>query len=191
MISPMFSRSICLVVGILVCLASIASTRGETVSFPKDQPVFKTEIRSGYAATETETSLYLRPTAADTSTFADASNYFFAFIALPASDVSDAASAKKYVESYRANELKKLNMEEEKTPWPVSEEDLPNGLKGWSADSDSFLKINKGDLPQMRAFTAIVFSPNGKDYYLMAAFGLSGAATANKDFLKKSIVAAK
>ena len=187
----MTSKPCCLVVGILVCLASIAPLRAEIASFPKDQPVFKTEIPSGYAATQTETSLYLRPTAADTSRYADASNYFFAFIALPASDVSDEASAKKYVESYRASELKKLNMEEEKTPWPVAEEELPNGLKGWSADSDSFLKINKGDLPQMRAFTAIVFSPNGKDYYLMEAFGLSGAAAANKDFLKKSIVAAK
>ena len=185
MISPMFSRSICLVIGIFFCLSSVASLRADTASFPKDEPVFKMEIPSGYAATETETSLYLRPTAAD------ASNYFFAFIALPASEVSDEASAKKYVEAYRASELKKLNMEEEKTPWPVSEEELPNGLKGWSADSDSFLKINKGDLPQMRAFTAIVFSPNGKTYYLMEAFGLSGAATANKDFLKKSIVAAK
>lgn len=185
MISDMISQSISLVVGILLCLSSISPLRAETASFPKNEPVFTTEIPGGYAATETETSLYLRPTAAG------GPGHFFAFIALPSSDVSDEASAKKYVESYRASELKKLNVEEGGASWPVTEESLPNGLKGWAADADSFLKQKKGDLPQAIAFTALAFSPNGKDYYLMVAFGPSFAATTNKDFLKNSIVPAK
>ena len=155
MISDVISRSICLVIGSLLCLSSIAPLRGETASFPKDEPVFKTEVPDGYAATETETSLYLRPTAAG------GPGHFFAFIALPAGDVSDEASAKKYVEAYRASELKKLNVEEGRTLWPIAEESLPNGLKGWSADSDYFMKQKKGDLPQAVAFTAIVFPPDG------------------------------
>jgi hypothetical protein len=53
------------------------------------------------------------------------------------------------------------------------------------------MKQKPGDLPQAIAFTAIAFSPGGQQYYLMVAFGRSADATANKDFLKKSILPAK
>jgi hypothetical protein len=181
----MISKLVYVLVGTLLCLSATARLRAETASFPKDEPAFKVEMPAGWAATETETSLYVRPTAAG------APGHFFAFIELPPSEVSDEASAKKYVESYRASELKNLNVDEKGTLWPVMEESLPHGLKGWAADADALMKQKPGDLPQMIAFTAIVFSSGGQQYYLMVAFGRSGDATANKDFLKKSILPAK
>jgi len=185
MIADMISKSVYIVVGTLLCLSATARLRAETASFPKDEPAFKVEMPSGWAATETETSLYVRPTAAGVP------GHFFAFIELPPSEVSDEASAKKYVESYRTSELKNLNVDEKGALWPVMEESLPNGLKGWAADADALMKQKPGDMPQMIAFTAIAFSPGGQQYYLMVAFGRSGDATANKDFLKKSILPAK
>jgi hypothetical protein len=178
----MISKSLYLAIGTLLCLSAVARVRAETASFPKDEPAFKVEMPAGWAATETETSLYIRPTAA---------GHFYAFIELPPSEVSDETSAKKYVESYRTTELKNLNVEEKGTMWPVMEESLPNGLKGWAADADAFMKQKQGDLPQAIAFTAIAFSPGGQQYYLMVAFGRSADATTNKDFLKKSILPAQ
>ncbi|MEY2564551.1 MAG: hypothetical protein QOH88_2744 [Verrucomicrobiota bacterium] len=181
----MISKSVYFAIGTLLCLSATERLRAETASFPKDQPAFKVEMPSGWVATETETSLYVRPTAAGVP------GHFFAFIELPPSEVSDATSAKKYVETYRTTELKNLNVEEKANIWPVMEESLPNGLKGWAAEANAFMKSKPGDLPQAIAFTAIAFSPDGDQYYLMVAFGRSADSTTNKDFLKKSILPPK
>ena len=174
-------------VGILVAiLGTDAGLRAETVSFPSDEPVFKIEVPDGWAAkSESEGALYLRP-------IGETAGHFFAFIELPSAEVQDESAAKKYVESRRATDLDKLGADEKgRSSWPASEETLPNNLKGWSADDDVLMKIKTGDLPQMKAYSAIVFSPDGEKYFLMLAWGKSGDATVNKAFLKKSIAAAK
>ena len=173
-------KSIWGVVGVV--LAATSPLRAETVSFPQDEPVFKIDVPDGWTAkNESETALYLRPTSGTTG-------HFFAFIELPAGQVNDEASAKKYLESYCAKDLDAAGVDEKgRTIWGVSGETLPNSLKGWSADADGLMKIKAGDLPQMIAYSAIAFSPDGKKFFLMAAFGRNGDATANKDFLKKSI----
>jgi hypothetical protein len=173
--------------GVLIAiLVANAPLRAETVTFPDEQPVFKIEVPDGWAAkSESEGTLYLRPTSGNTG-------HFFAFIELPAAEIPDESAAKKYVESRRATDLDKLGADEKgRSLWPVNEETLPNSLKGWSADDDVLMKIKPGDLPQMKAYSAIVFSPDGKKYFLMLAFGRSGDAMANKDFLKKSIAVTK
>jgi len=174
-------------VGVLIAiLVANAPLRAETVNFPDEQPVFKIEVPDGWAAkSESEGALYLRPTSGNTG-------HFFAFIELPAAEIPDESAAKKYVESRRATDLDKLGADEKgRSLWPVNEETLPNSLKGWSADDDVLMKIKPCDLPQMKAYSAIVFSPDGKKYFLMLAFGRSGDAMANKDFLKKSIAVTK
>ena len=177
------------VFGVVIVLIAILGANGplraETVSFPNEEPVFKIEVPDGWAAkNESETALYLRPTGTP--------GHFFAFIELPAGEVSDEASATKYLESYRAKDLETLGVDVKGSMlFPVIEEALPNNLKGWSEYTEAFMKIKKGDLPQAKSYWTIVFSPDAKRYFLMVAFGKSGDATANKDFLKKSIAVAK
>ena len=170
----------------ILLLAANASLRAETISFPKDDPIFKVEVPEGWAANdESGTGVILRPEGATTG-------HFFAFVELPPAEVHDAESAKKYLETYRVKDLDALGVDEKaRTLWPVTEETLPNNLKSWSAGADAMMKTKQGDLPQMIAYTAIAFSPDGKKYFMMVAFGRSGDATANKEFLKKTIAAVK
>src|SRR2546423_12756118 len=103
------------IVGVL--LAAASPLRAETVSFPEDEPVFKIDVPEGWAAkNESETALYLRPTSGTTG-------HFFAFLEVPAGEVSDEASATKYLESYRGKDLETLGVNvKDSMLFPVIEE---------------------------------------------------------------------
>jgi hypothetical protein len=158
-------------------LALAATLHADTAAFPQYDSVFTISVPDDMNAKVDSDSLVLR-----TKDKNDPAT--FIFLELAPNEARDAESARKFVEPYLENQLKRLQIEVSKRTL-VAEEPINKELKGFTAEAEGKRGTNH------IYYTATAFSFDEKRYFLMLSLRSYTSTVDNARFkaLKQSIAA--